>query len=224
MRELETLLWRRDPNCRFNHLKNRVRCFPHIINICVSHIIASCTRISKKHLESIISADDDDSSFNLENDDDNDGDDNNNDNDNDNDDSDNNDGDHRDKARKDIPALRFKDSELDQLNTDGRAWFSNMRCDPINRARRVVRILHSSDQRKRAFKDVIKNGNTCKLFNVIVPDLEPLRDVKTRWDSTYAMIQRLLKLRPVSNTSISTVAFDHNIHIGRQSTYFSTRR
>jgi hypothetical protein len=182
-----------------------------------------------------MSADDDDFSFfNLENDgddnDDNDNDDENDDDDSDDDDddNDNDDGDRcdkaRQKARKDIPALKFKNSELDGLTAEGRAWFSNMTCDPINRARRVVRILRSSDQRRQAFKEVIKNGNACKWFNVVVPDLEPLRDVKTRWDSTYAMIERLLKLRPVSNTSVSSMAFEYDIRIGRQLTSFSTRR
>jgi hypothetical protein len=107
MCELETLLWCHDPNCQFNHLKNCVQCFPHIINICVSHLIASCTQISKKHLESIISADNDNSSFNLKKNNNNESDDNNNDgddnnNDNDNDDSNNNNGDHRDKALRKV--------------------------------------------------------------------------------------------------------------------------
>ena len=212
MRELEDLLWCRDPDYRFNHLKNRIRCFPHIINICVSHVIASCTRVSKKHIKSIMSADDDDFSFNLKNHDDNDNDDDDNNNNNNNDDDDN-DGDHRDRAlrkvRNNIPALKFKNSELNRLNTEGWAWFSNMTCDPINRAHRVVRILRSSDQRKQAFKELIKSGNTLKLFNIEVPDLEPLHDVKTRWDSTYVMIKCLLKLRLVSNSSISTTAFEH---------------
>src|SRR5712672_272010 len=104
-----------------------------------------------------MSADDDDFSFNLENHNDNDNDDNdnnnNNNNNNNNDDDDENDGDHHDRAlqkvQNDIPALKFKNSELDRLNTEGRAWFSNMTCDPINCARRVVHILRLSDQRKQ---------------------------------------------------------------------------
>src|SRR5712672_1760175 len=104
MRELKDLLWCRDPDYRFNHLKNRVRCFPHIINICVSHVIASCTQVSKKHIKSIMSTDDDDFSFNLENhnDNDNDDDDNNNNNNNNNNYNYDNDGDHRDRALRKV--------------------------------------------------------------------------------------------------------------------------
>ena len=43
----------------------------------------------------------------------------------------------------------------------------------------------------------LKTGNgKCEL--VKVPKLQPLRDVKTRWDSVYMMLQRLRVLRPVS--------------------------
>jgi hypothetical protein len=78
-------------------------------------------------------------------------------------------------------------------------WFSDMQRDPLNRARNVIRILRSSDQRKQEFESVIKSGNESGWYNnVTVPNLELLRDVKTRWDSTYIMIQRLQQLRPVS--------------------------
>ena len=39
--------------------------------------------------------------------------------------------------------------------------------------------------------------------------MEPLRDVKTRWDSTYAMIERLVVLRPVSIPAVSN--FNHGV-------------
>ena len=87
--------------------------------------------------------------------------------------------------------------------------------DPIKRARAVVRILRSSDQRKRDFKEVIKNGNKSGWFRgvnsfvIVVPDLELLCDVKTRWDSTYAMIERLVALQPVSIPAAS--CFNHGV-------------
>jgi hypothetical protein len=53
MQELEALLKLHDDDIEFDHLNNRIRCYPHIINICSSHIIASSTRISKRFLETL---------------------------------------------------------------------------------------------------------------------------------------------------------------------------
>jgi hypothetical protein len=53
MRELEALLKLHDDDIEFDHLNNRIRCYPHIINICSSHIIASSTHISKRFLETL---------------------------------------------------------------------------------------------------------------------------------------------------------------------------
>lgn len=69
--------------------------------------------------------------------------------------------------------------------------------DPVGLARRLVRVLRASHSRRVAFQASLRTGNEKKYF-----DLEPrelLRDVATRWDSTYMMIERLLHLRLVSN-------------------------
>jgi hypothetical protein len=202
MHELEALLKHCDSDFKFNHCKNCVRCFPHIINICVSHIVASSTRVSKEYLKSLKSEGDDGLSYS---DDDN------------NDDDDNS---HNNialprKIRWDIPKLKLKNFELNKLSAEDQAWFSGMNRDPIKCARMVVHILHSSDQRKRDFKEVIKNGNKSGWFRgidsfaIVVPDLEPLHDVKTQWDSTYAMIERLVVLQPVSIPVAS--CFNHDV-------------
>jgi len=77
--------------------------------------------------------------------------------------------------------------------------------DPVACGRNVVRILQSSGQRRDAFNDIIKDGNTKGWFRVGDPPqviqlrpLQLLHDVKTRWDSVYFMIRRLRELRPVS--------------------------
>src|SRR5258708_24553528 len=77
MRELEALLKQHDNNIEFDHLNNRIRCYPHIINICSSHIIASSTCISKQYLEALKSKSDDDLVYSNIEDDDNDNDDDN---------------------------------------------------------------------------------------------------------------------------------------------------
>src|SRR5712691_11724213 len=199
MRELEVLLKRHDKTIKFDHLNNRIRCYPHIINICSSHIIASSTRISKKFLETLKSECGGDFVYsNIERDDDGD-----NDNDNDNDDNDDNNNGGRSFAR-DIPELTLDDERIDILDDEVRDWYTGLKRDPIKRARRIVRIVRSSDQRKQGFKDVINNGNDSGWFKsddnevLELPNLELLHDVKTRWDSVYRMIERLLLLRPVS--------------------------
>ncbi|KAN0120540.1 Ribonuclease H-like domain containing protein [Russula decolorans] len=158
MRELEALLKLHDDDIEFDHLNNRIRCYPHIINICSSHIIASSTRISKRFLETLKS--------------------------------------------EFAGDLVYSNIEGDEDDDDIWAWYIGLKRDPIKRARRIVRIVRSSDQRKQAFKKVINTGNHSGWFRshdnevIELPDLELLRDVKTRWDSVYCMIERLLVLRP----------------------------
>jgi len=189
MRELEVLLKRHDKTIKFDHLNNRIRCYPHIINICSSHIIASSTHISKKFLETLKSECGGDFVYsNIEGDDN--GDNNNNNNN-------NNSG--RSFAR-DIPELTLDDEQIDILDNEVWDWYTGLKHDPIKRACRIVHIVRSSDQRKQAFKDVINTGNHSGWFRsdkgevLQVPDLELLCDVKTQWDSVYCMIEHLLLL------------------------------
>jgi hypothetical protein len=208
MRELEALLKLHDDDIKFDHLNNRIRCYPHIINICLSHIIASSTRISKRFLETLKSEFAGDLVYsNIEGDED-DEDDDEDDEDDDEDDEDGEDDDDDDDdsrlfARK-IPELTLDKEQFDILDDKVRAWYIGLKRDPIKRARRIVRIVRSSDQRKQAFKKVINTGNHSGWFRshdnevIELPDMELLRDVKTRWDSVYCMIERLLVLRPVS--------------------------
>lgn len=85
------------------------------------------------------------------------------------------------------------------------AYADAVSSDPIALGRSMVRIIRASGLRRDEFMDIVKTGNSKKWFkdpngNIqLVPELELLRDVKTRWDSTYAMINRLRALRPVCN-------------------------
>ena len=194
MRELQSLLAERDKaidsdhlqptTIDFDHLKRRVRCYAHIINICSSHVVASITPTnSKSYFEYPIDSDlapcDDSVS------------------DNDSDDLD----DDSDEADVQVP-------NLNDDRTKFKEWSAGIKRDPLRRARKVVRLLRSSDQRKQSFKNCIRDGNERDWFTVKddkgkravvrVPDLQLLRDVKMRWDSVYMMLQRLRQLRPVS--------------------------
>ena len=194
-------------NIEFNHLNNCIHCYPHIINICRSHIIASSTHISKQFLKTLKFESDGDLVYsnhkgNDNNNDNNDNNDDNNDKDNGNDN--NNDG-HLFAQETDIPKLVLNEKQVDDILDDElRAWYLGLKQDPIKRTRRIVRIMCSSDQRRQAFKNVINTGNHSGWFRshdnevIKLPNLELLRDVKTWWDSVYCIIKRLLVLWPVS--------------------------
>jgi hypothetical protein len=78
--------------------------------------------------------------------------------------------------------------------------------DPIALGRAVVRAIRASGSRREAFDDVIVTGNAKNWFKdggetIQVKPLQLLRDVSTRWDSVYYMINRLREMRPVSHLS-----------------------
>ncbi|KAI0246685.1 hypothetical protein BJV78DRAFT_1134685 [Lactifluus subvellereus] len=51
-------------------------------------------------------------------------------------------------------------------------------------------------------------NNDGKHITVQVPELQPLRDVKMRWDSVYMMLQRLQQLRPAIDPYFETELVD----------------
>jgi hypothetical protein len=113
MRELEALLKLHDNDIEFNHLKNRIRCYLHIINICSSHVIASSTCISKQFLETLKSESDGDLVYsNIKDDKD-------------------KDKDGRLFARKiDIPELTLNEEQFDILDDKVRAWYITVKSKP----------------------------------------------------------------------------------------------
>jgi len=83
--------------------------------------------------------------------------------------------------------------------------------DPIARGRNIVHVLRSSGQRRDRFNEVVVDGNAKGWFIVgnkvvVLPHLQLLRDVPTRWDSVYFMIRRLREMRPVSQYYYLTLA------------------
>ncbi len=238
MRELQSRLVYRETVTKidFHASKNRVRCYAHIINICSSHIIASVTTTTKRYLSDLeVPLDSnfatcDDSDDGSDDDDSDDGSDDDDDFDDGSDDDDFDDGSHDDNS-DDSSDDDDSDDELDDgdVNLDRvvdklalakgydvkgdrklRRWFTGIQRDPLSRARRVVRLLRSSDERREGFRGFIKDGNQHGWFvgkdednnriTIEVPQLELLRDVKTRWDSVYLMLRRLRHLRPVSSS------------------------
>lgn len=193
MRELGSLLAKRETKVavEFHHLNHRVRCFAHIINICSSHIISSMTSVSEGYLSELdvpveskpTICDDLDEPDDCEPD-----------------------------VDDDIDELKLDDWYDDGDDPELKEWFAGIKRDPLRRARRIIRLLRSSDSRRDGFRDFIILGNEREWFYekkngkrslVQVPVLQPLRDVKTRWDSVYMMVERLRQLRPVSSSFIS---------------------
>ena len=203
MKQLQSRLEGREavPKITFNPLDGRIRCYAHIINICSSHIVASVTSTSKSYLANLgvpvgsshVTCDSDDSDDSDDGSDDgtaNNG-------------SSDGDVDHY----RDINELQLHESFNAHGDPELDDWFSGFQRDPLRRARQLIRFLRSSDQRREDLQKTIRKGNNQNWFigtdddgnttTIKVPELELLRDVKTRWDSVYLMLARLQYLRPV---------------------------
>ena len=192
MTELQRLLKIRETDVAidFKNPEHRIRCYAHIINVCSSHIISSMTSVSEEYLSKLkvpydpdrVFCDDPEDEL-IESDDEN---------------------------FISDPNFKVDDLELDDVydeygDPDLEDWFAGFKRDPLKRARRIIRFLRSSDQRREGFRNTIIDGNERDWFSpknnphsVRVPELQLLRDVKTRWDSVYLMLLRLRQLRPVS--------------------------
>lgn len=189
MRELESLLAKREAAVAFDfdNLNHRVRCYAHIINICSSHIISSVTSVSKRYLAKLKVPIDANGMIRDESEDEPD------------------DGDI--DTDQDIDDLDLDSFYDDRGNSELKEWIAGLKRDPLRRARRLIRLLRSSDQRRENFRRFIQDGNERSWFSertesgkrqtIQVPELQLLRDVKTRWDSVYLMLRRLRTLRPV---------------------------
>lgn len=74
---------------------------------------------------------------------------------------------------------------------------------PVDTCRSSVFACRSSGLRREAIRQLIIDGNATGRFRspsglaYVVPLLELLRDMPTRWSSTYNMIKRYLELYPV---------------------------
>jgi hypothetical protein len=82
-------------------------------------------------------------------------------------------------------------------------YLAAVRGNTLQRARDVVNTIRVSNSRRNQFRDIIISGNQSELFcndtgeKIQLPVVELLRDEKTRWDSTFIMINRLRNVRQV---------------------------
>jgi hypothetical protein len=197
MEEVKDLLAERElaDVLNFDPLRNRVRCYAHIINICSSHVVASFTSVPKSYLTGLhVPLDADCAVYEESN-------------------SDGKPDQPDDDDSDDQAAYTFKlPGCYRSLNHSKlREWAEGIKRDPLRRARRVIRILRASDTHRVGLQQLIIDGNKSGVFTMIDPNFEDgrripttvqnlqlLRDVKTRWDSVYLMLERLRDLRPVS--------------------------
>lgn len=99
---------------------------------------------------------------------------------------------------------------IDSIPDDGHEAWKEAACQkPLARLRALIRALRASGKRREAFDESIREGNEKSRFvdpeareqgmrkTIKVPQLALLRDVDTRWDSVYYMVERAHMLRPV---------------------------
>jgi hypothetical protein len=80
---------------------------------------------------------------------------------------------------------------------EGDVAISNVPGDPLNKIRALVRGICASGQQQEHFTNVILGGNQYGWWKdgqskvMMIKPKQLLRDVKTRWDSTYQMLVRV---------------------------------
>jgi len=140
----------------WDHENNRIMCFPHVINICSTHVIEGFTQ-----LELV------DDEF---------------------------------------------DPSLPPRDPDHQTYDEAIARDPIVLCRAIIHAIRASGQRLDLFTATILDGNTKGWFVsptnphqiIKIPELQLLRDVRTRWDSIYFMIRQCREMRQVSNLRLLT--------------------
>ncbi|KAJ2994371.1 hypothetical protein NUW54_g7561 [Trametes sanguinea] len=82
--------------------------------------------------------------------------------------------------------------------------------DPVDKARRLVSVCRSSGQRRADLRSTIIEGNEAQQFGtgIELPKAQLLRDVETRWSSTFLMIDRLLELYPAVDAFLRKPAYE----------------
>jgi len=185
---LESLaaLYGNDPSSgvSLDPVESRIMCFPHIINICTQHVIKAISQNPDLLIQLESGSDDEDE------------------------DSDDDmpplidyDGDEDDEDEEVI----LGDDGVEDPNSEDEAEISKAPPNLVDKIRALVRAMRSSRQRQDALSRVIEAGNKLQWWyenlearkgaGMPITSKKFLLDVKTRWDSTYLMLVRLLEMR-----------------------------
>ena len=177
---LEKLLKQRDMT--YDSSQHCIICFPHVVHICVMHVTKQFAKSSRQGPES------QDSSNNTEMDK------------------------LPDLGKVFEAAERDPNSDKEDLADvpEGPPWDKSQQTykqalhhKPLDLVRRIVHLIHASNQCWEFLKQLILDGNKNGWFKdangnaMKIPVHKLPLDVKTHWDSTYLMINRVLKAHPV---------------------------
>ncbi|KIM34693.1 hypothetical protein M413DRAFT_75735, partial [Hebeloma cylindrosporum] len=99
-----------------------------------------------------------------------------------------------------ISSLDFDPFSEDEEDDEGRTFIDKLTEDPIARLRVLVRVIRASSIRRQCFSEL-----AMKHFG---DDVQLLRDVDTRWSSTYLMIERALFCKSVIVKFLSMPDFE----------------
>ncbi|KAI0753326.1 hypothetical protein C8Q80DRAFT_1217510 [Daedaleopsis nitida] len=169
--ELESLL--AEEGIEFDHEDNRLRCFPHVINICVKHGLKSLTKAEPPTSEDMPT------------------------------------------TEAQLPALSVEDDPcLVPVNPDAAAetntdlqsdpvYADALMHDPVKLTRQLINSCRASGLRRTELNRIILEGNDTQRFSNPLRPVRLLRDVDTRWSSTYLMIDRFLELYPALQILLS---------------------
>ena len=99
----------------------------------------------------------------------------------------------------DLDIMDAHAAELNEALRADPAYADALQNDPVKRARQLVTACRASGLRREAFAKTITEGNESGAFGEgkQLRQVQLLRDVSTRWSSTFLMIDRLLELYPV---------------------------
>lgn len=84
--------------------------------------------------------------------------------------------------------------------------------DLLGKVRSLVKAIRASGQRQASFDQVVLSGNDAGWWKdegggrISIKPLRFLRDVRTRWDSTYQMLVRILMFKQVNSLVLVLVS------------------
>jgi hypothetical protein len=104
-----------------------------------------------------------------------------------------------------IKALNNADPDLEEEEDDADTQNDGVSADLLGKVRSLVKAIRASGQRQASFDQVVSSGNDAGWWKdandapIAIKPLRFLRDVKTRWDSTYQMLVRFRTFKQVNS-------------------------